>query len=68
MVVPKTRVEELLKQIKGRIFVTGPENNIAYGKNVALIGLNKIKEGKTEDFLSLVPEYSHMPNIREYKK
>ena len=68
MVVPKARIEELLKQIKGKICVTGPDNNFAYGKNVALIGLAKIKEGKTEDLLSLVPEYSHMPNIREYKK
>ena len=67
MVVSKSRVEELLKQIKGKIFVTGPEDNYAYGKNVALIGLAKIKEGKTCDFLTLTPNYSHMPNVREFR-
>ena len=68
MVVSKTRVAELLSGIKGNIRVTGPSDNLAYGKSVAMIGLARIKCGKTEDYLSLVPEYSHMPNIREYKK
>ena len=39
-----------------------------YGINVAKLGLLRIKAGKTDDPLKLVPKYSHNPNIREYKK
>ncbi|MEE8637757.1 MAG: tRNA (adenosine(37)-N6)-threonylcarbamoyltransferase complex dimerization subunit type 1 TsaB [Candidatus Margulisiibacteriota bacterium] len=39
-----------------------------YGINVAKLGLLRIKAGKTDDPLKLVPKYSHKPNIREYKK
>ncbi|MFH1684098.1 MAG: tRNA (adenosine(37)-N6)-threonylcarbamoyltransferase complex dimerization subunit type 1 TsaB [Candidatus Margulisiibacteriota bacterium] len=38
-----------------------------YGINVARLGLLKIKAGKTEDPLQLIPKYSHKPNIREYR-
>ncbi|MFA4967598.1 MAG: tRNA (adenosine(37)-N6)-threonylcarbamoyltransferase complex dimerization subunit type 1 TsaB [Candidatus Margulisiibacteriota bacterium] len=41
--------------------------NIVSGYNVALIGEDLIKEGKTEDPLKLIPKYSHTPNIREFK-
>lgn len=37
-----------------------------YGTNVAKIGLENIKAGKTDDPLKLVPLYSHQPNIREF--
>jgi tRNA threonylcarbamoyladenosine biosynthesis protein TsaB len=39
-----------------------------YGINVARLGLLKIKAGQIEDPQSFVPKYSHVPNIREYKK
>lgn len=38
-----------------------------YGVNVARLGLEKIKAGQTDDPMKLVPNYSHKPNIREYK-
>ena len=38
-----------------------------YGTNVARIGLEQIRAGKTDDPLKLVPLYSHQPNIREFK-
>jgi tRNA threonylcarbamoyladenosine biosynthesis protein TsaB len=38
-----------------------------YGVNVAKLGLEKIKAGKMDDPLRLIPRYSHLPNIREYK-
>jgi tRNA threonylcarbamoyladenosine biosynthesis protein TsaB len=37
-----------------------------YGVNVARLGLLKIKSGKTDAHLELVPQYSHQPNIREF--
>ena len=37
------------------------------GQNVAKLGLAKIKAGQTDSYLDLVPHYSHLPNIREYK-
>ena len=37
-----------------------------FGINVARLGLIKIKAGKTDDPLKLVPKYSHKPNIREF--
>ncbi|MBU0502414.1 MAG: tRNA (adenosine(37)-N6)-threonylcarbamoyltransferase complex dimerization subunit type 1 TsaB [bacterium] len=39
-----------------------------YGVNVAKLGLIKLKAGQKDDPLTLVPNYSHMPNIREYNK
>lgn len=36
------------------------------GVNVARLGLMKIKAGETDDPLTLVPQYSHQPNIREF--
>ncbi len=38
-----------------------------YGINVARLGLLKIKAGETADPLKLTPNYSHKPNIREFK-
>ena len=37
-----------------------------YGTNVARIGLEQIRAGKTDDPLKLVPLYSHQPNIKEF--
>ncbi|MBU1617298.1 MAG: tRNA (adenosine(37)-N6)-threonylcarbamoyltransferase complex dimerization subunit type 1 TsaB [Candidatus Margulisbacteria bacterium] len=41
-------------------------HSIPYGINVARLGLARIKAGQQEDPLSLAPQYSHRPNIREY--
>ncbi len=38
-----------------------------YGTNVARLGLEKIKAGRIDDPLQLVPSYSHQPNFREFK-
>lgn len=37
------------------------------GVNVAKLGLLKIKAGETEDLFQLAPQYSHKPNIREFR-
>jgi tRNA threonylcarbamoyladenosine biosynthesis protein TsaB len=37
-----------------------------YGVNVARLGALKLAAGKKDDPLSLAPEYSHQPNIREF--
>jgi tRNA threonylcarbamoyladenosine biosynthesis protein TsaB len=39
-----------------------------YGVNAARLGALKLQAGASADPLSLVPEYSHQPNIREYKR
>ena len=57
-----------IKGIKGENFHFAQDlHSHPYGINVARIGLLKIKEGKTSDPLELIPQYSHKPNIREYK-
>ncbi|MBI5701197.1 tRNA (adenosine(37)-N6)-threonylcarbamoyltransferase complex dimerization subunit type 1 TsaB [Candidatus Saganbacteria bacterium] len=43
------------------------ELSIAKGINVALIGEQLLKDGKTSDVLTLTPKYSVEPNIREFK-
>lgn len=56
-----------IKEINPDTKIIASANNIPSGFNVALIGEQLIKEGKTEDPLKLTPKYSHSPNIREYK-
>ncbi|MBU0687464.1 MAG: tRNA (adenosine(37)-N6)-threonylcarbamoyltransferase complex dimerization subunit type 1 TsaB [Candidatus Margulisbacteria bacterium] len=36
--------------------------------NVAKIAVNKVKEAGLESFLSLIPKYSHRPNIKRFVK
>lgn len=43
-------------------------NVIPWASNVALIGLEKLKKKEFGDYLKMAPEYSHQPNIREYRK
>jgi tRNA threonylcarbamoyladenosine biosynthesis protein TsaB len=62
--------EEIFAKINGinpQTKIVATQLNIPSGFNVALIGEQLIKEGKTEDPLKLMPKYSHMPNIREFK-
>ena len=37
-----------------------------YGVNVARLGALKLQAGAKDDFLGLIPNYSHQPNIREF--
>jgi len=62
--------------LTGRFLEAAPSTNIKIvpqakswpsAVNVALIGLARFKKGETEDYLTLIPHYSHKPNIREYK-
>jgi tRNA threonylcarbamoyladenosine biosynthesis protein TsaB len=63
------RVEALKTRLKGDNFNFAEEmHSHPYGVNVARLGLLKIKAGEIEDPLKLVPQYSHKPNIREYKR
>ena len=61
--------ENLYKKIKNQnIMFAEAGDTIAWARNVAMIGLEKLKKNETEDYLSLTPSYSHSPNIREFKK
>ena len=63
------KLSEIKERIVGDNFHFADEtNSYPYGINVAKIGLALIKSGKTDDPIKLVPNYSHKPNIREYKK
>jgi tRNA threonylcarbamoyladenosine biosynthesis protein TsaB len=65
--VKLSKIKEVVSQVKGELTVA-IDNAIPLAKNVAILGLAKLKNGETEDYLTLVPEYSHKPNIREYAK
>jgi hypothetical protein len=52
---------------RGNYHLTDEIHSHPYGLNVARLGLTKILAGQTDDPLSLIPAYSHKPNIREYK-
>ncbi|MFH1542311.1 MAG: tRNA (adenosine(37)-N6)-threonylcarbamoyltransferase complex dimerization subunit type 1 TsaB [bacterium] len=56
---------EILARTKEMLLLDGRKIH-PLGINVAKIGLQKIKVGQTDDSLTLVPNYSHQPNIREY--
>ena len=63
------KVNGIREKLKGNNFHFAEEiHSHPYGINVARLGLLKIKGGETSDPLRLTPEYSHKPNIREYKK
>ncbi|MCX5749881.1 MAG: tRNA (adenosine(37)-N6)-threonylcarbamoyltransferase complex dimerization subunit type 1 TsaB [Candidatus Saganbacteria bacterium] len=87
IVVSEARLKELLKEIKGEIYIIASKDfpflqksrinsniriadqarSAASGVNVALIGEQKLKEGKKDDYLKMTPKYSHTPNVREFK-
>jgi len=59
---------DLRKKLKGDNYLFADEiHSHPYGINVAKLGLLNIKAKKTADPLKLTPNYSHKPNIREYK-
>jgi len=62
-------LKDFKDKIKGQNFHFAEDiHSHPYGINIARLGLEKIKAGKAEDPLKLVPRYSHKPNIREYKR
>ena len=61
--------EALRKKIKNdNILLAEQKNIVPWAVNVARIGLEKLKNKEVEDYIKLSPNYSHKPNIREYKK
>ena len=61
-------VNDLRKKLKGDNYLFADEiHSHPYGINVAKLGLMNIKAKKIADPLKLTPNYSHKPNIREYK-
>ena len=60
---------ELKKKLSGKNFIFAEDiHSQPYGINVARLGLAKINAGETADPQKFVPKYSHMPNIRVFKK
>ncbi len=59
------KLDEIFARTKGAHLCEG-ENAHPYGVNIAKLGLDRIKSGRTDDFLKLAPAYSHKPNIRMY--
>lgn len=59
---------EILKKNKNsQLEAADPKDTVPWAINAARIGVMKLKAGEKEDYLTLSPEYSHKPNIREYK-
>ena len=49
-----------------RILIADEIHSHPYGVNVARLGAEKLNRGETVDPLTLVPSYSHQPNVREF--
>jgi tRNA threonylcarbamoyl adenosine modification protein YeaZ len=61
--------ETLRKKIKNaNILLAEQKNIVPWAVNVARIGLEKLKNKEVDDYIKLSPNYSHRPNIREYRK
>lgn len=82
-VVTKEKLGEFLDKFKGAVYVASPFDDIkelsinsniisvkAYARavNAGFAGFEKYAAGGSENFLEMVPDYSHTPKIREYKK
>jgi len=67
LVMKMDQIEEKLAAISGEVHLAKGSNAHPYGINVAKLGLLKIKAKEISDPLKLIPQYSHTPNIREYK-
>lgn len=56
-------------KIQGENFhFADPLHSHPYGINVAKLGLQRFQAGKKDDPLTMVPNYSHLPKIREFKE
>jgi tRNA threonylcarbamoyladenosine biosynthesis protein TsaB len=61
-------LKDIKNKLSGKNFSFAEEvHSHPYGINVARLGQEKISSGRTDDPLTLVPQYSHQPNIREFK-
>ena len=67
LVLKMDQIKAKVSEISGEVHLAEGKNSHPYGINVAKLGLLKIKSGEISDPLKLVPQYSHQPNIREYK-
>ena len=65
IVVCDGELKDLIKN--SDLTIAGPGCEVPWAKNVAIIGHDKLKKKETDDYLGLIPSYSHKPNIREYK-
>ncbi|MBI5698999.1 tRNA (adenosine(37)-N6)-threonylcarbamoyltransferase complex dimerization subunit type 1 TsaB [Candidatus Saganbacteria bacterium] len=66
LVLTKERIADLLSQVKGTLIEMA--NSKPWAGLVAILGEKKLAQGQLDDPLRLTPRYSHMPNIREWKK
>ncbi len=66
-IVPDLSKKILIKNPQSKIKFVGIEQSLPYGRNVARLGALRVKAGDLDNPLTLVPSYSHKPNIREYK-
>lgn len=53
----------LEKNPKSQMRIVDPIHSYPYGINVAKLGLIYLKQGKGDAYLTLVPSYSHEPNL-----
>lgn len=82
-VFTKEKLTVFLDKFGGAVYVASPfadisgiskNKNIVHVKtfaravNAGLAGFEKYLTGKSEDLLEMVPDYSHTPKIREYKR
>ncbi|MFH1825670.1 MAG: tRNA (adenosine(37)-N6)-threonylcarbamoyltransferase complex dimerization subunit type 1 TsaB [bacterium] len=58
---------EIKAKITNDVLLLDGRQTHPLGINVAKIGLALLKSGQTADPLKLVPQYSHLPNIRLFK-
>lgn len=65
LVLTKERIADLLSRVKGILYLAGSH---PWAGLVAILGEKMLAEGRFDDPLKLAPRYSHMPNIREWKK
>ncbi|MFA4906028.1 MAG: tRNA (adenosine(37)-N6)-threonylcarbamoyltransferase complex dimerization subunit type 1 TsaB [Candidatus Margulisiibacteriota bacterium] len=80
LVLTQERIVDLLSQVTGTLYLAGntsgiPEtgaievaNSQPWAGLVAILGEKKLAQGQLDDPLRLTPRYSHIPNIREWKK
>ncbi len=81
-VLTKDNLRNFLDKFKGAVYVASPFDDIrelsgnaniihiktfARAVDAGLAGFEKYNGGKKEDFLTMVPDYSHTPKLKEYK-
>ena len=64
MVLNSDKIKEKLDQVQGELYKITDKHPT--GTSVAQLGLIRLKNGETENPLTLTPSYSYQPNIREF--